>query len=438
MKKLLLFSVVFFIFSVLTLSAQWFDGGLSLLNTTGFTRDGETAFTQRDKASLWMEAGLSKSFKTAFQGSYTFDLERYYLFDVDLLKVEGNFVKYGDTPFRITVEAGRFLFSDFTGKVLAHNLDGIRLETGLPFMTLLVSAGYSGLNAKPNSSIIMSKKDLSDSGEDTLYFSPHRIVEIVSFRFPELFARQHLTVSAILQQDLRPAGELIAEGDTTYSETGGGRLNTGYFGLGFKGPLVSGLYYKLYGYFGTGKSLSYISGAYSYETISSFMAGTELSYFMPKVLQSRISVKFLATSGEPDGDVYYEDNQAGLATTFVPISRPGVGLVFSPQLGNIAYGEFSYSFKPLSNIKHVFGDNFQIQLKGLPVFRTTAGPISESGLDEASTAKYLGTEVDGFINMRFLSDLGLSVSTGFFFPGAAAFTDTTTRMVGKMALSLSM
>jgi len=57
-------------------------------------------------------------------------------------------------------------------------------------------------------------------------------------------------------------------------------------------------------------------------------------------------------------------------------------------------------------------------------------------VDSASTALYLGTEADLRVNFRPLSDLGLSLTGGMFFPGAA-LSDKALRLLGRATVSIS-
>jgi hypothetical protein len=189
---------------------------------------------------------------------------------------------------------------------------------------------------------------------------------------------------------------------------------------------------------GTGQTLSYIDGSYQQAVILSYLVGTDFTLFLPKALQSRFRAAFVYSSGDADSTAYIEGNSAGFSQQFIPISRPTSALAFSPQLGNIFYVDVSYSFKPLAYLDNPFGKNFQVQLKGVPTFRSTTAPISHSGLNSSSTALYLGTEFDAVFNFRILSDLGLSLKTGFFMPNTWAFTDVSTQILAEMELSISM
>lgn len=85
-------------------------------------------------------------------------------------------------------------------------------------------------------------------------------------------------------------------------------------------------------------------------------------------------------------------------------------------MGNIIFSRLSYSIKPLSDLENSVLSNIQMELTDLTYFRSTAGAISESGINGTSDSLYLGTEIDGTVNFRPYSDLGISISSGVFIP----------------------
>ena len=140
------------------------------------------------------------------EGSYTFALDRYMLFDLDALRYEARLFSILD------LSAGRIAMRDFSGMVLADTMDGLRLALNLPWSVISVYAGTSALRFLPTTTIVMSADDAQDVSSDAalqpgdaarqLKLAPPRVVEGVQALFPELFLRQDLTVSLVLQQDL--------------------------------------------------------------------------------------------------------------------------------------------------------------------------------------------------------------------------------------------
>jgi len=419
-------------------AADWdWGGGGETLTTLGLVPDFN--FDQRDRLALWLGAKPVPWLTFSFGGSYAFSYNtaatppvRPYLFDVDYLKTE---LRLGP---RVQAVAGRSAFSDFTGHVMAHTLDGMRFQVALPFMVLNAGIGFSGLMLKPVSTVIMTNTDSAEQTMPEVFFAAPRLIETVGVVFPQLFARQDLTISFLAQQDLRPGAKLIPEGTTEASPAGlyGGRLDTYYAGVGLGGPIVPALYYDAFFYFETGTTLSYGdfsqsgSSSWKYQPIVAFLGGLGVRYFFEGRLSSRAEIRGVFSSGDPDNSTFLEGNTAGYSMMFVPISQEELSLVFAPRLGNLLLLEASYSLKP--------HESLQTLLKALVFIRPGAGAISEGGLAAAAGAAYLGAEIDVVLNFRPFSDLGLSLSVGGFLPspeftGAAA----QPRFKGRIETSVS-
>ncbi len=432
MKKILLGTIL----SLLTFLAFGFDFGGYIDNVSIFSNSSESNFYQQDKLSIWFSMGTGSNPAFLARGSYTFSTEKPYFFDLDILKVSG------ETPSIFSYTAGRYHTSDFSGLILNHRLDGITAVLDFPMASISATAGYTGLLFKDSSSIIMSKADELDSEDTAVILASPRIIGGMNLLLPELFFRQDLNISFWMQMDLRSETNLVSEGTLLLSNTGG-RLHTQYTGLGLKGPIVSSLYYNIFAYMGTGTTMSYIGGSYSYKGILSFLSGFGLRYYAEKILFSRIAFDFLYSSGDSDySNDFTEGNTVEAANMFRPVSRPYFALAFSPQLGNIFVGQLSYSIKPFSQTANRILAKIQTEIKASGFFRSTTGLISEPGIDPASNDLYLGTEIDGIMNFRPLSDLGLSITGGVFLPntasgGAFLAADRDMEIIGKAEFSLS-
>lgn len=389
---------------------------------------------QKDRLGLWMEMHFSPQLSLTAQGSYAYSLDLPYLFDVDTLKLDWKILP------SLQASLGRFVFSDFTGHVLNHKLDGTQLSLSFPFMVVSAGAGFSGLILKPSSLILMSRSDTTDQSSDSVILAAPRLIEKLEVLFPNLLPRQDLTISAVAQQDFRPSGDLIQADQPQQFVSGlsGGRLISEYFGLGISGAIVSALYYDAFFYYSLGSTLSYeqdsasVTGfSYQYEPIQAFLGGIGLRWFNEALLSSRAELRAVFSSGDADNTTYQEGNTEGASTIFVPISQETIGLAFQPQLGNLLIITASYSLKPVNAL--------QLMLKGQSYLRPTTGGISALGIDPASSDLYLGTEIDGIANFRPLSDLGLAFSLGFFLPNASAFTGQASLPVlaGRLEVSLS-
>ncbi len=389
---------------------------------------------QKDRLALWAEMHFSPDLFLAVQGSYTFSLDVPYLFDVDSLVLDWRMLP------SLRAALGRFIFSDFTGHVLNHKLDGALFTLDFPFAVVTVGAGFSGFVFKPASQIIMSRSDDADQDDSDVYFAAQRIIEKLDILFPELFARQDLTLSLVMQQDLRDSGSLIGSGETAEFVTDhyGGRLSTQYVGLGLSGPISSSFYYDAFFYMGLGETLSYAedSGSltgysYRYDPIRAFLAGIGIRCYNEGFHSSRAELRFIFSSGDEDNTTFLEGNTAGDSNLFVPISKETLGLAFEPQLGNLIVINANYSLKPVSNL--------QLMGRVLSFLRPTTGAIYAGGIDRSSDGLYLGTEIDAIANFRPFPDLGGAASLGLFIPNGDAFSgpDASPVLAARLEVSLS-
>jgi hypothetical protein len=407
MKRLASCLALCFLLTAAAIPIAAFDWGGTLDNATRFTYSGEALWYQEDKLALWLETDPGRLLQVVAQGSYTFTIERPYLFDVDLLVLQGEFHLGNERQSVLGFRAGRFPVSDFSCLVLDDNVDGIeglwRSQRG----NLSLMVGYTGLQLAPVSTIEMSWEDVNNSS----LLAPPRLIEMLKLELPQLFWRQDLLVSLLLQQDLRSQDDLLQPGPSLEVSGQGGRLSTEYLGVSARGPLARAVYYDLFAYLGTGRTLSYIGGEYSYEWIVSGLFGGSLRIFFEDRLQPLAEVRFILSTGDKDSASFVEGNREGLSTQFVPISEAELALLFSPELGNLALGQFCLSIKPAPVVQTI--------LTGTAFFRTTAGPVSDDRIDPSVSSAYLGSETDLVTRYRPFSDLGLALSAGVFMPGGA-------------------
>lgn len=445
MKRILISLLLLFAAAAL---AGAVDFGGMISNETALVADPAVGVDQRNVVSVWFNTGTHNKIVFHAAGSYTFTLDRPYLFNLDDFRLKGTFPREGLSPSVFSFQFGRYMTSDFTEVVLDHTLDGFTLGFTFPWVRLDAAFGFTGLVLKPVSTVTMTKIDYAEQSIAGVWTGPKRLVGKVEARFPGLFNRHELNLSFILQDDLRhlfenagtsAARQLVREGETTFSANRGGLLDSQYMLLGMSGPIITNLYYDVYGGITTGRTLSYISGAYEYAPIFGVLAAGEVRYYNEEFLFTRASFEFIFSSGDADSQSYVEGNTGGLATTFTPITPSSRGVAFSPALGNIFYPKLTFSMKPLSSLESAALRSFQTKLDVYVFFRSTGAPISESGIDPSSAAQYLGTEIDAAFRMRPFSDLGAALSFGFFLPSPAAFVSAKRGLwfTGKLAAFLS-
>jgi hypothetical protein len=416
------------------------DFGGTIGNTTEVsvpTEGGDTNLGQSNRLSLFVSHAFSEELEFMARGRYQYRIDQTYgnnasysedwwQGDVDAFYLRGRYPLEQPEPYLLDFQVGRFRLREFSGAVLNERADSLRVtfQTGEGEMTL--AGGYTGLLQKESSNILISKKDVEQDANDDYYRAPDRLLGLFSFSIPNLGANQGLDIAFIGQGDLRQDADLNEDQ---------GAVHTVHMGGGIDGPIVSGLFYDLYGYFGGGRTMSNIEGVYQYETIRSWLAGANLQYFIPEAARSVVSLGYIWSSGDSDHGSFYEGNTEDSSTQFIGLTPPSFGLVFSPRLGNLMVTDLSYSIKPFADSGARSLEEFQAELSGYGFFRTTTGVISEPGINPASKELYLGSEFDLALNFRPFSDLGFSIVNGFFIPNnqrsKSAFLDEAVEMEYK-------
>jgi len=416
LKKILLIAG----FTLLTVLTFGFDFGGSLEDSTIYHYSDSSTFYHSDTLSLWLKTELWKDTDLLVYGSgaYSIDnpstIEKPLFFDLNYFKIENKSASLLNYSF------GRIAASDFSGYIFNHKMDGASITVNMPSFIIKANAGYTGFLFNTSSVVKMTTDDETGTSYGTFpqSFASPRIVGGIQAFFPELILGQDLKTEVWAQFDMRNESDL----------TTGKKLDTQYYGLTLSGSLVSTLYYDSFAYFESGQAHSGLGDNYA---VLSFLGSAGLRYYIEEFLYSKISFRFLYSLGDTDG----------VETTFVSISRKTLAKVFSPELGNIFYTSLSYSLKPFSGMDNRGLQNIQLELTDVNFFRSTTGDISAGGINTDSKSLYLGTEIDGTINFRPYSDLGLSLSGGAFIPANGkdeAFLSTrAVEYLGRLGLSFS-
>jgi hypothetical protein len=422
------------------------DVGGALYSVTEVS-NGSPEFGETGRLTLWLSADLGENTDFYLQaGTELSTGDPLFVADVDRLFLKGAYPTGMDVgPAIFNLSFGRDNYTDFTGLLLNHPLDGIRFGLGFKNLSTELFLAFSGLVLKPSSRIVMSSEDYRDQSLDDVYLGSKRLLGGVSLQFPELFLRQQLDVSALFQEDLRPLfqDDLPEEGDTIEQPGRGGALDSQYVGVGLRGALVPNLFYNFFFYLGTGRSLNYLDTGsgyeYAYSAILSFLTGVRLRYYLEPALFSRIDIAVTVASGDGDFASFAEGNTAGYASAFVPVSQETtVGQVFTPALSNLVRARASYSFRPFSRTGIPALEQFVSELAVFSYLRPTAGPISETGIDPSAAGNYLGTEIDLRLNYRPFSDLLFNLSGGVFLPNRDIFVTDKEKPAYKVALEVTL
>ncbi|MBN1686118.1 MAG: hypothetical protein JW852_05660 [Spirochaetales bacterium] len=414
------------------------DYGGALSNRTGITLTDETTLSQGNGLSFWFTAqGVSTGF--TFRAGYTFvydgeaDPQVTHLPDIQTLNLYGNYPVSTLGLSRFRFDLGRLRFYDHSRYVIDQNLDGIRFGFFYPKASVQASVGTSMLPNKSSNPLVLSKADVTDLTEESVFMGSPRVVGFLEAVFTDIF-KQELTLSAGFQEDLRylfaPRSQsLVTEGQEVFEPEAGGLVDTQYAGVGVRGNITGGLFYSTFFTLSTGRTLSYltdtgaVSGAYAYTPIISGAGGASLNLYLPAVMSSAAEVKVLLSTG--DGSEartsFYEDSRTATPALFIPITAKPLSFVLAPSLGNLVTAGASYSLKPLSWLESfTFGDKLQASVNFSSFWKYKNGPVSFSVPNTASEKAYIGTEADIALSFRPFSDLGVSLTGGLFIPNGAS------------------
>ncbi|MCF7929123.1 MAG: hypothetical protein K9L68_09930 [Spirochaetales bacterium] len=417
------------------------DFGGVLDNKTALSVDqNSTEFSQQDRLSLWVYVPINDFWTFSSQANYLWALDDPVGYGIDEFALRGVLEPAPGSIF--TLSAGRQRFTDPTSILLNEPGDGIDAGFAMSGFDIRLAGAYTGLVFRENNELFLSAADQSDFADENLLLSPPRLLAAGSVTATELFFYQSPYLSVLSQFDLRP--------DTELNE-GEGRVNTQYWGAGIGGPLGPTLFYDAFFYFNTGTTLTDVDGGkvtFEESSIYAYLTGIGLRWFVPEVMQSRLSFQGLLASGDKDSISTVQGNTSGDALQFVPLTNPELGLIFSPDLANLLVFDLAYSIKPFreqtGGRKPAPGilSEFQPELRSLVVFRPTTGAVSRGGINPDSDAMYLGTEVDLALKFRPASDLGFSLTSGLFLPNSggsnAAFLEETGPAEFALSFDLSM
>jgi hypothetical protein len=421
-------------------------------NTTLFSTNQDTGFYQILRLSLWLSGNLGKGWSFSSMGHYIFEMDYPYLVDIDELVFKGKWPFKENGPSLFSVSMGRFRFSEFSHLVLDHPADGFQLDFSYPSAVITFGLGYTGLLSKYSTTITLSKADTNDQDNQDVLLGTPRLLGILQCHLPEIFNGQDLYLSALFQKDLQQEDNIIEEGTEEYSlaENKGGYYDTIFAGAGLSGAVTSSVYYNVFSYLQTGRTLSYLedSGAvtgssYQYKPVLGYLGGAGIQYYSADISYSTFGLSFVYATGDADSISCIEGNTDGWSFLFTPVSQQEERVIFNPKLSNIFYIKGNYTVKPFAMLGRGLPEELLLILDGTGFFRATTGAISDQqGLNPDSDSLYLGTEIDFIINFRPFSDLGARLSTGYFIPnnGEDGVYDKDSRgfeFLGKFELSFS-
>ncbi len=411
---------------IATASAFAFDWGGYLDNTTGLASapvgaanaDGEpvsVVLVQSTTLALFADVALG-NWDLEAQGSYTFTPAVPLLFDLDMATIGTDVIASGAGATTFGFSAGRDRYRDSVGYLLNHPLDGIKFNVNQARSAFRFGVGTTALLQRPSNRIVLGTLDILDQAEGTQIFASPRLIATFDYRILEAIAGQHLSVAATINEDLRPQDQLTAPRTEVEDPRAGGLVDTQYVSLSLNGAISPNLFQSFYYTLNTGSRLEFIetqqSGTgswYQYQSFVGHMAGLELTYFLPTVLNSRARLFGQFSTGD-----------TSWAGAFVPLSPSTYSDVFTLQPGNSAHLGVSYSLRPLSVIDL---DILQTELRAVTYFRTSGtGEVSEPSVDPTSDGAYVGSDINLILTAVPLSDLRVVLKSGLFVPNSAVMS----------------
>ncbi len=452
--KCALFSLVLLISTGLVpLAAVDLGGNLSTLHNATFDLDDNiVGYSNESVAELWARFNIDQANYVSIRGNLTLE----YLLDSDTIIFNGDldelFIRllFADKaaagPSNLLV-VGRSLFTDTSGVILSHKLDGIQntltiplsqpgdFDVVFPSFVWKFSAGTSALLFNHSSGFLLNAADIANLLDDTKILAVPRLLLVNEFLFPRFAGGQTLALAGSAQidlsQDIKQVGDLVA--DTTETSS---RINSLYAGGHLKGKIAGPLFYEAGGYFQYASQITPVGGTYSignaYEQINTLagMAYLNFSLFFPEAANLKIGIESIL--GGFDADATGSDassNVSGDYSGFSTITPRGSSEILIPQLNNISESKLSLSIKPDENLRIALNSYFFAR-----PYDAEAGGIS--GLVNGSQLYFLGYEADLKVDLRISSEWGLSFTYGFFAPSEAI--DRNNEMLLKLELNLGL
>lgn len=332
-------------------------------------------FTQSDRLTLWLRTPLPrlKGSYFAAEGFYSFAYsgekkEASHIIDVSLLKFS---IPLNLGSLRMTVNAGRFGFSDLSGFFFMQNADGAELLVNSNRFSSKVYMGYTGILNAHTTYMSLGGAEHKDYVYDR---APDALLGGVFFSFPHLFAQQTLACEA--------------------GFAGSFKDMAAFFGTSLNGPLISAIFYSA-------SSLFAVSQA-NVSNISRFEITAYLPYLSSLVAWNTV----FATA------------QAGKIGDFNSFSVTSADVSGSLKYaGNIKTG-LTGSIKPHPSL-----------------LCTLNGDLFFNVMDTASAKGFSGVQWQTAVRWHVFSDLQFSVSAGQFFAASNKMAEPYTLAVIKLLYS---
>ncbi|MBI9101351.1 MAG: hypothetical protein JEY99_02970 [Spirochaetales bacterium] len=320
----------------------------------------------------------------------------------------------------ISFKAGRWPVEGGTNYILRGTLDGLDIHFRGTDSSFRAGIWYNGFIDKTSSSILLTRADKNSFLDHEKIFASPRFLEYCEFRYRTTACREYLLFSA---------AQLGIYRDERIFELGGGRYSSGYLGGGMNGSVTPVFFYSILAALNGGLYTWPDSEVKVFQLSRMVEAG--FRYFPGGAFLPEVKLDFLYTSGDDWDRADWEGSSfsdtTSVTSLFMPLTGEPLGSVFQPKPGNITLGKIECSFKPFHN--------FQLAFVNTLFYRSVVGPIS---VDTIAYSKecYLGDEILLYIKYRPCSDLGLSMTSGLFFPNEALVSSSGMVFRANFYLSL--
>ena len=346
--------------------------------------------------------------------------------DLESLVLSGNLSRPEGVFQRVGLRLGRFIMSDSSRMVFSHPLDGFSASLQGNQFGLGLFAGYGGLLNKSSSKLHLTPSDEVDKLNDGNFFAPPRLVAGLTSRMANEDSSLSYSTDLVYHLDLRnlvsperliPEGALAATG-----EQDGGLYSTVHLVYQFSASFGSQIHADLIGIAQTGQSMIKTT-EHSYATVLAGAVIGSLTVFPGSFQRLALSGGWSSGDGEyrsswaEGSDVLEAQDYTHL---FKSLSSPPLGMVFKPQLGNLAWADIQWSGRPFGASGQAMLSELQASLRGLGFLRTRRGPVSDPRALAGTANPYLGSEINLGLSFRPLSDLGFGISGGWFIPAVFA------------------
>ncbi|HOV37267.1 MAG TPA: hypothetical protein PLG79_00970 [Spirochaetales bacterium] len=418
MKHQTLWFLLFILFAGSIFAEVSFDYGGEVRTLIGWEDPGD-GFLLEGEPAVWVVGDLSSHISLEARLRILSTLDRSFLFDLERGVVSVKLPQYPTLDSQFLFKGGRIVLSDFSGFILDHRLDGAYAQWEFPFTRIELGGGFTGWLPRETADIKLSLSDALDEDDEDVQYAPPRLVEVATLTVPALLFSQDIILSIVLQQDLR-------QNEPERPPARSDRVYTYYTGLGSTGYWARELYCSVFGYleWGTvGQDTRLFSGIY----------GISAAWKPQGEQKGKGEFRLVSSSGDDRISSFYSSSEVKESNLFLPVSLQKTGIAFSPIVSNITFLEVRYGFSPLARVWTEAGMFF--------FFRTTGGPISESGLDTEDRAdRFLGPELDLQTEWQIYSDLRIQAGLGLFIPASGrygAFADHAPYSKGTLEVCVS-